>query len=114
MPMSDCTNVGIVDPMRVFCISFYFKYHSSITLSGSSQTSGSSVIATQPPSINDIRGWSTAELIQHLEAKFPDDLDHEDLGILQKRKIRGRAFLEMTGDKLEKYGMEGGPAIVIA
>ncbi|RUS30414.1 hypothetical protein BC938DRAFT_479415 [Jimgerdemannia flammicorona] len=78
------------------------------------KTSGSSVIATQPPSINDIRGWSTAELIQHLEAKFPDDLDHEDLGILQKRKIRGRAFLEMTGDKLEKYGMEGGPAIVIA
>lgn len=100
IPLSDRTNVGIVDPKRV--------------LSGSSQTSGSSVVAVQSPSIAGIRGWSTKQLIRHLQAKFSDDLDNEDLEIMQKEKIRGSAFLILTEEKLERYGMKGGPASVIA
>ncbi|CAG8535419.1 7883_t:CDS:2 [Paraglomus occultum] len=61
-PLTDLTNVGVVGP--------------------------NSVIVTQPPSITDIRGWSTEQLIRHLQAKFFDDLDDEDLEILQKQKIK--------------------------
>ena len=92
----------------------HFKYYPSINLSGSSQASGSSVVATQAPSITDIKGWSTEHLIQHLQAKFPDDLDGEDLGIFQKQKIRGRAFLTLTEEKLMADGMKRGSAAVIA
>ncbi|CAG8593513.1 9434_t:CDS:10, partial [Paraglomus brasilianum] len=74
-PLTDLTNVGVVGL--------------------------NSVIATQPPSITDIRGWSTEQLIGHLQAKFSDDLDDEDLENLQKQKIKG-------------HGMKRGPASVIA
>jgi hypothetical protein len=36
-------------------------------------------------------------------------LDDQDLGILQKQKIGGRAFLALTEEKLMKIGMEFGP-----
>jgi hypothetical protein len=86
--LSDLTNVGVVGP--------------------------NSVIATQPPSTTDVEGWSTKQLIDHLQDKFLDDLDNEDLKILKDQKFRGRAFLTLTEEKLERYGMKGGPAGVIA
>ena len=53
-------------------------------------------------------------LIQHLQAKFPNQLDEEDLGIMKRKKIGGIAFLALTEEKLDKYGMEDGLVSVIA
>jgi hypothetical protein len=79
-----------------------------------SESNKENVIAMLLPSITDIRGLSTEQLIQHLQAKFPDDLDNGDLGILQMQKIKGCAFLALTEEKLERYGMKGGPVSGIA
>ena len=68
----------------------------------------------QPPSIADIRGWNTEQLIQHLQSKFPNKLDNEDLGILTKNKIEGISFLSLTKEDLMALGMKFGPASVIA
>ena len=38
--------------------------------------------------------------------KFPNQLDKEDLGILKRKKIGGIAFLVLTEEKLDRYGME--------
>jgi SAM domain (Sterile alpha motif) len=64
--------------------------------------------------LSDIRRWNTEQLIQHLKGQFLDDLDNEDLKILKDQKIRGRVFLTLTEEKLERYGMKGGPAGAIA
>jgi len=44
------------------------------------------IVAAQLPSVPDIKGWSAEQLIDHLQAMFPDDLDNDDLGILRKKK----------------------------
>ncbi|CAG8648725.1 10516_t:CDS:10, partial [Ambispora leptoticha] len=85
-----------------------------IVLSDRTNTSESSVIATQPLSITDIKEWSTEQLTRHLQTKFLDDLDDEDLEILRKGKIRGRAFQMLTKEELMADGMKRGPASVIA
>ena len=69
---------------------------------------------TQLPSITDVESWSTEQLIQHLQAKFPDDLNRAALDILREQEIRGRAFLKQTKEDLTSYGMKGGPASIIA
>ncbi|RUP42715.1 hypothetical protein BC936DRAFT_138190 [Jimgerdemannia flammicorona] len=78
------------------------------------QASTSSSEATQPFTTDDINKWSTKDVIQHLQAKFPGDFDAEDFEVLLKRKIRGRAFLKLTEGKLSDIGMEYGPASIIA
>src|SRR4051794_27965082 len=88
MPLSDLTNVGVVDP--------------------------NSVIATQSPSITDIKGWSTEELIRHLQAKFPNQLSKAALDILLDNEIGGITLLELTKEELMTIGMKLGPASVIA
>src|SRR4051812_35803463 len=68
----------------------------------------------QPLSISDIKEWSTEQLIQHLQAKFPDDISVTALNILEEQEIRGHAFLALTKKDLMADGMKGGPAAVIA
>jgi hypothetical protein len=41
-------------------------------------------------------------------------LDDEDLEIIRKRKINGRAFLKTSKEDFERYGLEGGPATNLA
>jgi len=78
------------------------------------EASGSSVIATQSLFITDINGWSTEQVIQHLQTTFPNKLTKTALDILREQEIEGTAFLTLTGEKLERYGMKGGPASIIA
>src|SRR5205823_8838708 len=40
-------------------------------------------------------------------------LDEDDIKILHKKKIAGRSFLKLTEEKLERYGIKGGPATVL-
>ena len=67
----------------------------------------------QAPSIADIEKWNTEQLIQHLQAKFPNKLSKAALDILKEQRIRGRAFLRLTEKDLSD-GMKRGPASVIA
>ena len=71
-------------------------------------------MVVQPPSITDIEGWNTDQLIRHLQSKFPGKLDEEDLEILKKEKIEGMAFLEQTKEDLMADHMKRGPASIIA
>src|SRR6185369_15583074 len=87
MPLSDLTNVNAVAP--------------------------NSFIAMQLPSITDIRGWDTEYLIKHLQGEFPTKFIEENFRILRENRIEGIAFLALTEEKLERYGMKGGPANVI-
>jgi hypothetical protein len=41
-------------------------------------------------------------------------LDEDDLEIIRKQKITGRAFLKTCKEEFERYGMLGGPATVLA
>ena len=68
----------------------------------------------QAPSIADIEEWNTEQLIQHLQAKFPDDISNTALNILKEQEIEGVAFLRLTEEDLMSYGMKCGPASVIA
>ena len=69
--------------------------------------------ATQSPSITDIKKWSTEQLIQHLQAKFPK-LKKDSLDILDQNDVEGIGFLSLTEDKLMAVGMKLGPAVIIA
>ena len=37
-------------------------------------------------------------------------MKEEDLEIIRKQRVNGRDFLKITEEKLEKWGMPGGPA----
>ena len=56
-----------------------------------------------------IKEFNTEELIDYLERKDLK-LDEDDIKILRKEKVAGRDFLKLTDEKLERYGMKGGPA----
>jgi hypothetical protein len=59
-----------------------------------------------------VRDFNTEELIEYLERK---DLKFKEFyfKILHKEEITGRSFLKLTEEKLECYGMKGGPATVL-
>ncbi|CAG8487133.1 7446_t:CDS:2 [Paraglomus occultum] len=45
--------------------------------------------------------------------EFPTKFIEEDFRILRENRIEGIAFLALTEEKLERYGMKGGPANII-
>jgi hypothetical protein len=59
-----------------------------------------------------VKDFDTEGLIEYLERKDLK-LDEDDIKILRKEKISGRSFLKLTEEKLERYGMKGGPATVL-
>ena len=59
-----------------------------------------------------VKDFNTEELIEYLGRKDLK-LDEDDIKILRKEKIAGRSFLKLTEEKLECYGMKGGPATVL-
>src|SRR6266511_1076271 len=59
-----------------------------------------------------VKEFNTKELIDYLERKDLK-LDEDDIKIFRKEKISGRSFLKLTEEKLERYGMKGGPATVL-
>ncbi|PKC58454.1 hypothetical protein RhiirA1_59041 [Rhizophagus irregularis] len=63
---------------------------------------------------DDIKKYDTAKLIDFLRGEKDLGLDDEDLEIIRKRKINGRAFLKTSKEEFERYGLEGGPATNLA
>ena len=61
-----------------------------------------------------VRKLNTERLIDFLKEQEDLQLDEDDFKILRDEKITGRAFLKLTEEKLQRYGMKGGPAIVLA
>jgi hypothetical protein len=59
-----------------------------------------------------VKDFNTEELIEYFGRKDLK-LDEDDIKILRKEKIAGRSFLKLTEEKLERYGMKGGPATVL-
>src|SRR5256885_16182757 len=56
-----------------------------------------------------VKDFDTEGLIEYLGRKDLK-LDEDDIKILRKEKVAGRDFLKLTEEKLERYGMKGGPA----
>src|ERR1044071_3660704 len=63
---------------------------------------------------DEIKKYDTAKLIDFLCGEKDLGLDDDDLEIIRKEKVNGRAFLNITEEKLRSYGMPGGPASNIA
>src|SRR6185369_6445479 len=59
--------------------------------------------------------WKRAEVINFLESKKDElDLDDEDIDIIKRNRVAGRAFLEVDVNKLMQDGLKRGPAEAIA
>ena len=58
--------------------------------------------------------YNTTEIIDFLRKQEDLGLDDDDLEIIREQKINGHAFLNITEEKLQNYGMKGGPASNIA
>jgi len=59
-----------------------------------------------------VKDFNTEELIDYLGRKDLK-LKETHFKILRKEEITGRSFLKLTEEKLERYGMKGGPATVL-
>ncbi|GET03403.1 hypothetical protein GLOIN_2v1511347 [Rhizophagus clarus] len=59
-----------------------------------------------------VKDFNTEELIDYLGRKDLK-LKESHFKILRKEEITGRSFLKLTEEKLERYGMKGGPATVL-
>ncbi|RHZ53390.1 hypothetical protein Glove_442g7 [Diversispora epigaea] len=74
-----------------------------------------SISATeQKPAPEVVRKYNTEQLIAFFREKEDLQLDDDDYTILRNEKITGRDFLIITEQKLERYGMKGGPATRLA
>ena len=59
--------------------------------------------------------WKKDNVITFLQREDLNlDLDDEDIEIIRSKKIGGKAFLSLTKEELESYGLQPGPAIAIA
>jgi hypothetical protein len=63
---------------------------------------------------NEIKKYKTKELIEFLRKEENLELEEEDLEIIRKQRVNGRDFFKITEEKLEKWGMSGGPATRLA
>ncbi len=66
---------------------------------------------TPLPSVEEVNKWSPVQVINFLESK-KDELFLYDkhIEVIKDQEVAGRDFLELNVDKLEKWGMKGGPA----
>jgi hypothetical protein len=63
---------------------------------------------------DDIKKYKTEILIEFLRKEEDLGLDEDNLEIIRKQKITGRAFFKTSKEEFERYGMLGGPATVLA
>ncbi|CAB5098327.1 unnamed protein product [Rhizophagus irregularis] len=65
-------------------------------------------IAKQVPSVEEIKALNAPSLVRCLKEVAPD-LDEHTLMFLEKERVSGRTFLELTRDDLKYFGLELGP-----
>src|ERR1700722_14569714 len=86
----------------------------STSTSASTPVSGHTTTETENITLADeVKNYDTTGLISFLQGQDLG-LDEEDLEIIRKEKVNGRAFLKITEEKLHSYGMPGGPASNLA
>ncbi|CAJ0836759.1 7270_t:CDS:2 [Entrophospora sp. SA101] len=67
--------------------------------------------------IEDIKKWKRVDVPEYLRSKQDEyDLDDEDIKIIERNKVAGKVFLNLTEEKLIAlpYNLMGGPAGAIA
>ncbi|RHZ46110.1 hypothetical protein Glove_634g23 [Diversispora epigaea] len=63
------------------------------------------------PSVVTVEKWERDELLNYLQSvKNELKLDDDDIDIIEKQKVVGSDFLDLSEDELGKWGMSGGPA----
>ena len=66
---------------------------------------------TPLPSVEEVNKWSPVQVINFLESKKVElFLYDKHIEVIKDQEVAGRDFLELNVDKLEKWGMKGGPA----
>ncbi|CAG8632934.1 1028_t:CDS:10, partial [Paraglomus brasilianum] len=70
------------------------------------------VIAKENKLINKVKKLNTEKLIEFLSEEI--QLDECDLDIIREKKVSGRAFIKLTEDKLEEWGIADGSVLAIA
>ena len=64
------------------------------------------------PTIKEIKGWDTEELITYLRGQDLK-LDEKHFDVFRTQEITGLSFLGLTKSELEEIGLKIGPTIVI-
>jgi uncharacterized ubiquitin-like protein YukD len=62
-------------------------------------------------SISKVKRLNTEKLIEFLSEEI--QLDEDDLDIIREKKVSGRAFIKLTEDKLEEWGVADGSVLAI-
>jgi hypothetical protein len=90
----------------------------SVSETNTPASTSTSVTATEeknvPTQAEVVRKYKTKELIDFLSKEEDLELDDDDLKIIEKEKITGRAFLKITEEKLRSIGLGLGPASDLA
>src|SRR5579859_4729294 len=60
---------------------------------------------------DEIRKYDTAGLIEYLQGQKNLELSETAIKILEKEELNGGDLFDLTEEKLEKWGMPGGPAM---
>src|SRR6266480_4109584 len=61
--------------------------------------------------ISKVKRLNTEKLIEFLSEEI--QLDEDDLDIIREKKVSGRAFIKLTEDKLEEWGVADGSVLAI-
>jgi uncharacterized ubiquitin-like protein YukD len=61
--------------------------------------------------IGKIKRLNTEKLIEFLSEEI--QLDEDDLDIIRQKKVSGRAFIKLTEEKLEEWGVADGSILAI-
>ncbi|CAG8554252.1 5979_t:CDS:1, partial [Paraglomus brasilianum] len=67
------------------------------------------------PLVEEVSKWKRAQVLTYLQSKKDElDLDDKHIKVIGDQEIAGRAFLELTTEKLMEDGLKRGPAETIA
>ncbi|CAJ0887474.1 12735_t:CDS:2 [Entrophospora sp. SA101] len=70
---------------------------------------------TPLPSVEEVNKWKQNDVTKFLQDKKEElDLDNENIDIIKRNRVAGRAFLEVDVNKLMQDGLKRGPAEAIA
>src|SRR5947207_13535759 len=69
------------------------------------------ITAKENKLINKVKKLNTEKLIEFLSEEI--QLDEDDLDIIREKKVSGRAFIKLTEDKLEEWGVADGSVLAI-
>jgi hypothetical protein len=67
-----------------------------------------------PYSIEEVKNWNTAQVIEFLKSKKGEtSLNENHIKIIEDEEICGSVLLSLTREDLKSFGLKGGPSIII-